>query len=404
MDDARPPAPPDPSRQGRLTPDEARALLAQGDTLLAAGDYPDAAVYYGRVVGFDDAVLTAAALLGLGEARFRLGEDDAALAAWRAVIQVGETPSSYPAWRNIAAASVREGDLQSAISAYRQAERRAPAADKAEIANRLGWLTKEMGDTNTARRYFARARGDTSLLSMTTVIIAATVIVSLTAILSAEGLFLYDAFQLDKQAVADGEYWRLWTVTLLHGSPEPGAFPASLLHLGFNMYALYLCGPIVERWYGPVRFLLFYLLCAAGGSVASFVFGGDIPSVGASGAIFGLFGVLFAANRVHRPVDHQSRGIVRQIGMLVVINIVFGLTIPSIDNAAHIGGLVTGLWIGVVVAPTRVETLDSYWARFKDGPLGALARAPALAPILAVAVIAIVVVAGLMVGTAERAG
>jgi hypothetical protein len=126
--------------------------------------------------------------------------------------------------------------------------------------------------------------------------------------------------------------------------------------------------------------------------------------VGASGAIFGLFGVLFAANRVHRPVDHQSRGIVRQIGMLVVINIVFGLTIPSIDNAAHIGGLVTGLWIGVVVAPTRVETLDSYWARFKDGPLGALARAPALAPILAVAVIAIVVVAGLMVGTAERAG
>jgi membrane associated rhomboid family serine protease len=403
MDDAPPPGTPDPSRPGRLTRDEATALMARGDALLAAGDFPEAAVHYGRVVGFDDATITAAALLGLGEARFRLGEDDAALASWRAVLQVGETPSSYPAWRNIAAAAVRDGDLHGAIGAYRQAERRAPAADKPEIANRLGWLSKELGDTNEAKRYFARGRGDSPLLSMTTVIIATTVIVSLTAILSAEGQFLYDEFQLDKGAVAAGEYWRLWTVTLLHGSPQAGAFGASLLHLGFNMYALYLCGPIVERWYGPLRFLLFYLLCAAGGSVASFVFGGDIPSVGASGAIFGLFGILFAANRVHHPVDHQSRGIVRQIGMLVLINVVFGLTVQGIDNAAHIGGLITGLWIGAIMAPSRVENLDSYWARFKDGPLGALARTPALAPILAVAVVAIVVVAGLMVGTAERA-
>jgi rhomboid protease GluP len=401
MDDAPPPASPDPSRSGRLTADEATSLLAEGDALLAAGDYREAAVHYGRVVGFEDANVTAAALLGLGEARFRLGEDEAALTSWKAVLQVGETPSSYPAWRNIAAASVREGDLHGAIGAYRQAERRAPPADQPEIANRLGWLTKELGDENAARRYFARGRGDTSLLSMTTVIIAATVIVSLTAILSAEGQFLYDAFQLDKQAVADGEYWRLWTVTLLHGSPEPGAFPASLLHLFFNMYALYLAGPIVERWYGPLRFLLFYLLCAAGGSVASFVFGGDIPSVGASGAIFGLFGLLFAANRVHRPIDHQSRGVVRQLGMLVLINIVFGLTIPRIDNAAHIGGLLTGLWIGAVVPPSRVENHTRYWA--KDGPLASLASLPVFAPLLAVAVVAIVVVAGLLVGTADRA-
>ena len=71
------------------------------------------------------------------------------------------------------------------------------------------------------------------------------------------------------------------------------------------MYALYLCGPIVERWYGPARFLLFYLLCAAGGSVARFVFGGDVPSVGASGAIFGLFGVLLR-RRLHHPVDRTA--------------------------------------------------------------------------------------------------
>ena len=401
MDDARPPAP-DPSRPGRLSRDEAGALLAEGDALLAAGDHREASARYGRVVGFDDAAVTAAALLGLGESRFRMGEDDAALASWKAALQVGETPSSYPAWRNVAAANVRAGDLHAAISAYRQAERRAPAADKAEIANRLGWLTKETGDVNGARRYFARARGDT-LLSVTTVLIAATVIVSLSAILSSEGLFLYEALQLDKPAVAAGEYWRLWTVTLLHGSPDPGFFGASLVHLGFNMYALYLTGPIVERWYGPLRFLLFYLLCAAGGSVASFVFGGDVPSVGASGAIFGLFGLLLGANRIHRPVDRQSRYLVGQLGMLILFNILFGLVVPNIDNAAHIGGLVTGIWLGAVIAPTRVETTASYILQRLRGTGVQAARLRLAASLLAVGVVLIVVTVGVMYGTSIRA-
>ncbi|HEY7701439.1 MAG TPA: rhomboid family intramembrane serine protease [Candidatus Limnocylindrales bacterium] len=398
MDDARPPASPDPMRPGRLTRDEAAALLAEGDALLASGEHAEAAVRYSRVVGFEEASVTAAALLGLGEARFRLGEDDAALASWRAVIQVGETPSSYPAWRNIAASAVREGDLHGAISAYRQAERRAPPADRAEIANRLGWLNKETGDTNAASRYFARGRGDSTLLSVTTVLIAATVIVSLSAILSAEGTFLYDAFELDKTKVAAGEFWRLWTVTLVHGSPDPGAFAASLLHLFFNMYALYLTGPIVERWYGSARFLLFYLLSAAGGSMASFAFGAEAPSVGASGAVFGLLGLLFAANRFHRPVDRQSRMLVRQIGFLILVNIAFGLTIPRIDNAAHLGGLATGFWLGAVWPPTRVETVSVLWQRTKAASGARLARVPFFVPVLAVGVVVIAVILGLLLG------
>ena len=124
---------------------------------------------------------------------------------------------------------------------------------------------------------------------------------SLVVLFTAEGEDLLQALWLDKLAVADGEYWRLWTVTLVH---------ADLLHLFFNMYALYLAGPIVERWYGSLWFLILYLLCAAAGSVASFVFGGDVPAVGASGAIFGLFGVLLAANRLHHPVDRANRGLV----------------------------------------------------------------------------------------------
>ena len=398
MDDATPPvAPryPDPSRTGRLTRDEALAHLKAGDEALTGGDYREAAMRFGRVVGFDDVAVTAAALVGLGEARYRLDDDDAALRSWLAAAELGETPSSYAAWRNVAAARVRAGDLAGAIAAYREAERRAPPNDRAEIATRLGWLTKESGDTRAARRYFARGRGDGPLISVTTILIAATAIVSLSALLSNEGEALITAFQLDKIAVAHGEYWRLWTVTLLHGS---------LLHLFFNMYALYLAGPIVERWYGPVRFLVFYLACAAAGSVGSFVFGGDVPSVGASGAIFGLFGLLLAAGRIHHPVDRQSRALVSQIGMLIVINIAFGFAVTGIDNAAHLAGLAAGLWLGAVIPPSGVQTLASLWQEGDTTNTAHLARVPAIVPVIAVLVVSLVVAVGVFAGTAMRLG
>ena len=198
---------------GRLTRERALALLGRGDELLASGDFAEAGGYFSRVVGFDDPAITAAALLGLGEAHYRLNDEAAAVQSWTAVLQLPETPSTYSAWRNIAAARVRDGDLTGAIDAYREADRRAPPEDKAEIANRLGWLTKETGDTRAAGRYFARGRGDVPRVSVTLLIIAVTTIVSLTALLSTEGQNLYHWLQLDKAAVADGEYWRLWTVT-----------------------------------------------------------------------------------------------------------------------------------------------------------------------------------------------
>ncbi|MDO8483314.1 MAG: rhomboid family intramembrane serine protease, partial [Candidatus Limnocylindrales bacterium] len=327
MDDSRGPAgPPDPTIGGPLSREAARALLERGAELLAAGEFGGAGDHFARVVGFDDPVLTAAALMGLGEVRYRLDEEVAALATWSAILRLGETPSTYAAWRNIAAARVRAGDLSGAIEAYREADRRAPQEDKAEIANRLGWLAKETGNTGAARRYFARGRGDNPLLTVTLAIVALTSIISLTAISATDGRAIFELLWLDKPAVAAGEYWRLWTVTLLHGD---------LLHLLFNMYALWLAGPIVERWYGRIRFLAFYFACAAGGSAASFVFGGDVPAVGASGAIFGLFGILLAAGRLHHPVDRQSRALVGQLGMLILINLAFGFASGgSIDNAA----------------------------------------------------------------------
>jgi rhomboid protease GluP len=397
MDDAPPPAPsPEPGKPGRLTRDAALSLLERGGDLLDAGEFADAVAHFARVVGFDDPAITAAALLGLGEAHYRLNDEPAAIASWSAILELPETPSTYTAWRNLAAARVRDGDLNGAIEAYREADRRAPQEDKAEIANRLGWLAKETGNTRAAQRYFAKGRGDAPRFTLTLLIVAVTTIVSLTAFFSSEGDLLYELLQLDKAAVADGEYWRLWSVTLLHGD---------FLHLAFNMYALYLAGSIVERWYGSIRFGLFYLACAAAGSTASFVFGSDVPSVGASGAIFGLFGILLGAGWVHHPVDRQSRGIMSQLLVLVLINIAFGFASGSrIDNAAHLGGLAAGLWLGALIPPTGVPTLSSLWHRPGEPRTAAgSSTAPGYVVVLGLGVVGIVVAAGLVVGTDARA-
>ena len=225
------------------------------------------------------------------------------MANWLSVTQLPETTSTYPAWRNVAAAQVRAGDLQEAFASYKEADRRAPPQDKAEIANRLGWLSKELGNQGAANRYFAKGRGDVFQITAYEADHRGhgrDLADGLPHPGSTRGQQLLAALWLDKAAVAGGEYWRLWTVTLR---------PRDWLHLLFNMWALWIVGPLVERWYGPLRFLLLPA-CAATGSVASFAFG-DVPSVGASGAIFGMFGVLAAASWIHHPVDRyctvQSR-------------------------------------------------------------------------------------------------
>jgi len=128
-----------------------------------------------------------------------------------------------------------------------------------------------------------------------------------------------------------------------------------------------------------------------------------VPSVGASGAVFGLFGMLLSAGRLHHPVDRQSRALVSQIGMLIVINLIFGFVVPGIDNAAHLGGLAAGLWLGALIPPTRVQSLASLWQRAGEAGAAHLAKVPWFAMVVAVGVVAIVVIAGLVVGTAMRA-
>jgi membrane associated rhomboid family serine protease len=374
--------------EGPLGRDTALELLRYGDELMAAGEYARAAQAYSRVSGFDDPAVTGAAWLGLGDAYYRLDHEREALGAWEAVLQLPETRSSYRAWRNIAAARVRAGDLREAIEAYREAERRAPLEDKPEIASRLGWLAKETGNAGAARRYFARSRGDVASVPLSYLILGLTVIVSFVA-MSSGSQDLLGTLMLDKQALAHGELYRLWSVTLVH---------AGLIHLLFNMYALYLLGPLVEGIWGSGLFLLFYLLTAAAASTASFI-AGPTPAVGASGAVFGLVGVLMAGTRAHNPVlDRRARAIIPQLGTIVLINLVFGfLAGGQIDNAAHIGGLVAGLWLGLVVPPGRVPTLRSMWQR----PAGSPASNGAISPLIVIAgVVALVAVIlfGLSIG------
>jgi membrane associated rhomboid family serine protease len=392
--DQPPDAPPpvDPNVSGPLDRATAGRLLDQGASLIESGDYADALGTYQRVVGFDDPEITAAALLGMAQARYRMDDEDAAVRTWDAILQLPETSSTYQAWRNIAAAKVRDGDLNGAILAYREADRRAPADDKAEIANRLGWLAKETGNVRASRRYFARGRGG-FMPYATYGILGITVAVSLAAMFSADGDAITRALWLDKVAVAAGEIWRLWTVTLVHD-------PTFILHLLGNMYGLYLAGPIVERLYGSPLTVALYLVCALGGSLGSFAFGAAGASLGASGAVMGFFGILLVATRTHHPaLDRASSALVGQLGTLLLVNIVFGLVASSyIDNAAHAGGFVTGALLGIAFVPGKVATLRSMW---QAGATGQLANGFIGSPIgrlVAILVLVIALAASWLIG------
>lgn len=147
--------------------------------------------------------------------------------------------------------------------------------------------------------------------------------------------------------VADGEYYRLVTAAFLHDDDN-------LLHLLFNMLALYLLGPGLEATLGRARFLALYLLSALGGSVLSYALAAPGQgSLGASGAIFGLFGATLVISR-------RLRADVAGIAVILGINLVLSFTIPIIDWRAHIGGLVVGTVVALVFAYAPRARRDLY--------------------------------------------
>jgi membrane associated rhomboid family serine protease len=152
-----------------------------------------------------------------------------------------------------------------------------------------------------------------------------------------ERLFLVNrAFLSDGlvHGVGQGEWWRILTVALVHGG---------LTHLGFNMWALYVLGTPLEHAFGKTRFLIIFFISLVAGSLTSLALAAQNQvSVGASGAIFGLFGA-FAV------VGKRIGADVRSILVLIGINFALDFILPNIDWHAHLGGLIGGALAAVVI-------------------------------------------------------
>ncbi|HEY1011907.1 MAG TPA: rhomboid family intramembrane serine protease [Herpetosiphonaceae bacterium] len=150
-----------------------------------------------------------------------------------------------------------------------------------------------------------------------------------------------------------GEWWRLLAPVALHGG---------LLHLLVNSYALYSLSPQVEQLYGSLRLLAIYVVSGLAGSVGSYAFGPiGAPSIGASGALFGLMGALGAFAFSSRNVlgDLARRNLAQVVG-LAIVNLAIGAAIPGIDNFAHVGGLIGGVLVGAALTP-RLRLVNAAW-------------------------------------------
>ncbi len=142
--------------------------------------------------------------------------------------------------------------------------------------------------------------------------------------------------------VTTGDVWRLFTANFLH---------IGLMHIVFNLYALYIVGTEVEMFYGPWRFLVIYLLSGLSGAIASYAFTYGL-SAGASTSIFGLVGTLFAFFTRNRDVfGEMSRTRLTNLIIVIVINIFYGASAGTVDNWGHIGGFIGGFVLGWLLCP-----------------------------------------------------
>lgn len=150
--------------------------------------------------------------------------------------------------------------------------------------------------------------------------------------------------------ISAGEWWRFLTPVFLH---------ANLLHIGMNSWVLFDLGPAVEALYGRQKFLVLYLLTGAAGYVLSFFWYPMALSVGASGAVFGLIGAMIAYGYRHRTT--ASEAVRNMFVRWAFYGLLYGFLLPGMDNAAHIGGLVSGLIFGSLVSDMPSVTQESIY-------------------------------------------
>ncbi len=149
----------------------------------------------------------------------------------------------------------------------------------------------------------------------------------------------------ERIAIWNGEYWRLFSSMFIH---------IGLLHLSGNCLFLYLCGPLLELSYGHEKFLIIYILSGFLGNILSLLgmkYSVTGISAGASGALFGILGALISFTIIERKVLPQRlyRSLIKNLVLIVVLNLLVGLVIPNIDILAHTGGFLSGLILGYIM-------------------------------------------------------
>lgn len=363
--------------EAQRPPSEATDLASRmelGVDALDRGDAEGAALAFAAAVAgatpSDDRVLAERAAYGAAEALLRLERDDEAAEYLEIAANSADQELRFLALRRRAMEEVRRGDLAVALATYRQAEGSAPNSDaRAEIASRIGWLTKETGGSSLrAQAAFRRARGVSASAWVPRALLAVTIVLSVLTKLdpTLAELFALTKIDLNGSDFLSGYPWRLVTVAFVHGGINPD-WQSWALHLGFNAIALDIAAQIVYRLYGAKRLIGWYVIGVVGASLASAIWLPYGYSVGASGGVFALFGVALGAEWAHRPlVERGLREALGRVGGLLLINIVLGFGIGfvggGIDNSAHLGGLLTGLIFGVLVQPTRAESMRRRWS------------------------------------------
>lgn len=147
----------------------------------------------------------------------------------------------------------------------------------------------------------------------------------------------------------NGEYYRLFTCIFLH---------AGIIHLACNMYSLYVVGPQLESFFGKLKYLFIFIFSGICGSVLSLAFASDnLVSLGASGAIFGILGALVYFGYHYRV--YLGNVLRSQLVPVIILNLLIGFMISGIDNFAHIGGLVGGVFAAMACGvPDKSSTID----------------------------------------------
>jgi len=192
-------------------------------------------------------------------------------------------------------------------------------------------------------------------------LMAINVIVFMLMVINGAGIFEADAITHIKWGsnysplTLSGDWWRLVTCIFIH---------FGIIHLALNMYGLYVLGVFLEPMLGKVKFILAYLCTGVFASIASLWWHSEgINSAGASGAIFGMFGVFLALLLTNLIPKQIRTGLLRSIGIVIAINLIYGMR-SGVDNAAHIGGLLSGIVIGFLFYPLLKNNLKGIKNQF----------------------------------------